>query len=316
MVRARPSVNGMVGSQPRVALARVMSGWRRTGSSCGSGRYSIAESDPGLLEHHRGELGDGELARIAEVDGAGDVVARLHHRDQAGDQVVDVLEGPRLLPLAVDRQRLPGECADDEVRDDAAVMRVHARAVRVEQADDLDPQVVLAVVVEEQRLGRALALVVAGAGADGIDVSPVVLGLGVHLRVAVHLGGRRREDLRPGALGQPEHVDRAVHRGLRRLHRVALVVDRRGGAGQVVDLVHLDVEREGHVVPDHLEPRVGQEVGDVVLGRRVVVVDAEHVIAVVEQSLAQVRADEARASGDQGPALGDRHDALLRRCLR
>ena len=48
----------------------------------------------------------------------------------------------------------------------------------------------LAAVVEEQRLGAALALVVAGAEADRIDVAPVALRLRVHGRVAVDLGGR------------------------------------------------------------------------------------------------------------------------------
>ena len=113
---------------------------------------------------------------------------------------------------------------------------MHARAVGVEDARDLDLQPVLAAVVEEQGLGAALALVVAAARADRIDVAPVVLRLRMDLRIAVHLGGRGLKNPRLHPLGQAQHVDRAVHAGLGRLHRIELVVHRRGRAGQVVDL--------------------------------------------------------------------------------
>src|ERR671918_798836 len=38
MVSISPARNSTVGSQPQSCLARAMSGWRRLGSSCGSGR--------------------------------------------------------------------------------------------------------------------------------------------------------------------------------------------------------------------------------------------------------------------------------------
>ena len=46
MVVSRPSLRAIVGSQPSVAFARLMSGWRRMGSSCGNGKYSMAELVP------------------------------------------------------------------------------------------------------------------------------------------------------------------------------------------------------------------------------------------------------------------------------
>ena len=220
-------------------------------------------------------------------------------RTIAVDQVVDVAERAGLAAVAVDRDRLAAQRLDDEVADHPAVVGVHPRAVGVEDPHHLDAEVVLAVVVEEQRLRAALALVVAAADPDRVDVAPVVLGLRVDLRVAVHLAGRGLQDPRLDPLGQAEHVDRAVHAGLGRLHRVVLVVDRAGRAGQVVDLVDLDVEREGHVVAHQLEHRVAHQVGDVALGAGEVVVDAQHVVAVGEQPLAQVRAEEAGAAGDQ-----------------
>ena len=71
---------------------------------------------------------------------------------------------------------------------------MHARPVGVEDPGDLDRQTVLAVIVEEQGFGAALALVVAGARPDRVDVAPIALGLRVDLRVAIDLAGRGLED--------------------------------------------------------------------------------------------------------------------------
>jgi len=100
----------------------------------------------------------------------------------------------------------------------------------------------LAVIIEEERLRATFPFVVQARGRS-VHVPPVRLRLRVLRRVTVNLGGRRLEDAHLEALGQPEHVDRAVHAGLRRLHRVELVMDGER-ARQVVDPVHLDVERQ------------------------------------------------------------------------
>ena len=242
----------------------------------------------GEVDHLFGQFAHAEFDRVAEVHGAKKFIGAVHQADEAVDHVAHVAERAGLLAIAVEGDRLVLQRLHDEVRHHTAVVRVHARAVGVEDARNFDAQPVLAVVVEEQRLGAALAFVVAGAGADGVDAAPVVLGLRMHFRVAVHLAGRGLEDLRLHALGQAQHVDRAVHAGLGRLHRVVLVVDGARRAGQVVDLVHFDVEREGHVVADELEVGVVQQVDDVVLGAGEEVIDAEHVVAVLQQPLAQV----------------------------
>ena len=65
------------------------------------------------------------------------------------------------------------------------------------------------------------------------------------------------------ALGEAEHVDGAVHAGLGRLHRIVLVVDGGGGAGQVVDLVGLKVERKRHVMPDDFKTMMIEHALDV-----------------------------------------------------
>ena len=99
-------------------------------------------------------------------------------------------------------------------------------------------------------------------------------------RVAVNLAGRCLEDLASQALGKAQHVDRAVHRRLGRLHRIVLVMDRGGRAGQIVDLIDLQIERKGHVVADELEPGVAEQMLDILLRSCEQVVDANDLVTV------------------------------------
>ena len=62
-------------------------------------------------------------------------------------------------------------------------------AVGVKDACNFDTQFVLAVVVEKKRLRAALALVVAGAYADGINPPPIAFWLGMNLGVTEDLAG-------------------------------------------------------------------------------------------------------------------------------
>src|SRR5690606_16843672 len=113
--------------------------------------------------------------------------------------------------------------------DDAPVVGVHPRAEGVENTYDADVHPVGAVVVHEERLGGAFALVVAGARAERVHGALVALGLGVDFRIAVDLARGGLEDLGAAALGEPEHVDGAHNGRFHRLDGVVLVVARGGG---------------------------------------------------------------------------------------
>ena len=87
----------------------------------------------------------------------------------------------------------------------------------------------------------------------------------MHDWIAVDFRGGRLKDAASEALGQTQHVDGAVHARLGGLYRVVLIMDRRGRAGQIVDFVHLDIKREGDVVPDELEALPPHQMVDVAL---------------------------------------------------
>src|SRR5579863_4167874 len=118
----------------------------------------------------------------------------------------------------------------------------------------------------------------------------------MHHWVAVHLASGGLQDFGTYTLRQAEHVNGAHDAGLSRLHWIVLVVNRRGRAGHVIDLVHLDIEREGDVVVHRLKMRVAGEVRDVDLAAGEVVVHTQHIVAITQQALAQVRAKEAGAA--------------------
>ncbi|MNJ43920.1 hypothetical protein D3C77_389480 [compost metagenome] len=152
---------------------------------------------PGHGDDPLGQFVDGDLVRIADVDRPVDLLVRIHQADEALDQVVDEAERAGLFARAVDGDLPSRQGLDDEVGDHAPVIRVHARAIGVEDAHDPRGQAVLLAEVRHQGLGEALALVVAGARPDRVDVAAIALHLRVDFRVAVDLRGRGLKEARP-----------------------------------------------------------------------------------------------------------------------
>ena len=209
----------------------------------------------------------------------GKMLARLDEQDQPADEVVDVTEAPRLGAAAEHRQRLLLERLADEGGDRATVVGSHAWAVRVEDPHDRRVHTLLPVVGHRQRLGIALRFVVDAARADRVDVTPVGLRLGVHLRVAIDLAGRREEEASSLHLGEAKRIVGAVGPDLERLQRQAQVVDGTRRAREVIDeidgLRDLDVLRQ---IVWHEDERVSPEVLDVGERARLEVVDADHTV--------------------------------------
>lgn len=251
------------------------------------------------LDNFLSELENGELARVPKIQRADAAAVGIHEPDKAFNHVVYVAEGARLTTFAVDGDGFPFKSLDDEVGDDAAIIGMHARPIGVEDAGDADIELVLAVIVEEQRFCAALAFVVAATRADGIDVAPVAFALRMDGRVAIDLAGRGLEDARAQALGQAEHVDGTMHTGLGGLDRIVLVMNGRGRAGQVENAVDLEIHREGNVVAQELEARVAVQMLDVTLGSSEEVVEADDLITAFEQTVDEVRTQKARPTSNE-----------------
>ena len=163
---------------------------------------------------------------------------------------------------------------------------MHARAIGIEDARDLDVQPILPMVIEEQCLSAALALIITRTGPDWVHIAPIFLGLRMDIGVAVNLAGGSLQDARLQALGEPQHIDRAMHAGLQCLHRVVLVMDGRCRAGKVVDLIYFDIKREGHIMADQFEVRVIQQLFDIGLVAGEEIIGAEHLMPCFQQGIA------------------------------
>src|SRR3984893_7464086 len=194
------------------------------------------------LEHGVGKLQHGELVRVADVHRAGPV--GVEEGEDALHLVVDVAVRPRLRSVAVDGEGLAFEGLDQEVRHDAPVAGPQAGPEGVEDAHDLDVEVVGPGIRHGQRLCEALRLVVDAAWTDGGDVTPVPLVLRVDLWVAVDLARGREQVPGPGGLRETESVVRAERADLEGLDRMLEVVAGACGAGEVQNGVNAAVHRE------------------------------------------------------------------------
>ena len=291
---------------PAERLARPRDvGLALLGSSAGSGRCFSFDFDPVVRITSSASSSIVNSPGLPRLTGPVTSSSARHQPDEALDQIVDVAEGAGLRAVAIDRDVVARQRLHDEVRDHAAVLGMHARAIGVEDARHLDLEPMLAVIIEEQRLGAALALVVAGARTDRIDVAPVILRLRMDRGIAIDLAGRGLEDPALEALGEPQHVDGAMDRGLGRLHRVVLVVNGRCRTGEIVDLVHLHVERKADVVAQELETRMVVKMVDVALGAGEEIVGAENLVPLLQKSVDQVRAEKSGSSRHENalPAL-------------
>src|SRR3954463_14681451 len=126
-----------------------------------------------------------KLLGISEIAGAGYIRRTFHQQFQSTDQIVDEAEAAGLTPSAVNRDRSASQGLHNEVRNDAAVVLKHTRAIGIENAGNLYLHSVTAVVIEEHCFRGPLAFVIASARPDRIDKTGIALGLRVHLRISI-----------------------------------------------------------------------------------------------------------------------------------
>ena len=117
--------------------------------------------------------------------------------------------------------------------------------------------------------------------------------------IAVDFGCRGLENFRARTFGEAEHVDRAVHTGFGRLNRIELIMDRRRGTGQIVNLVDFYEQRHRNIMAEHLEIRMLQQMRDVRPPSGEIIVDAEHLMALLHKPVAQMASQKASRAGDQ-----------------
>ena len=80
-----------------------------------------------------------------------------------------------------------------------------------------------------------------------------------------------------------------------------LVVNGRGRTGQIVDLIHLHEQREGHVMAHQLKTPVVHELFHIGAGTGKKVVHTENFMPLIQQTRAQMRPQKARTARHKNP---------------
>mmetsp|Transcript_39193 Transcript_39193/g.117845 ORF Transcript_39193/g.117845 Transcript_39193/m.117845 type:complete len:253 (+) Transcript_39193:463-1221(+) len=197
------------------------------------------------------EVLDRIFIRVAQIDRQ--VIVTIHQLVQAIDQIRNVLERARLLACPVNSNVLILQSLDDEIGHDTSVVGMHPRSECVEDASNTNLDIVLVSVGVHHRFSNALAFIVARAGTDCVDITPVRFVLRMDLRVTIDLRRGGEQHPRLDTLGEAEHVDRPHGGRLDGLHGVVLVVWGRGGTRQVIDLIDLDCDGLSDIVHNEAE---------------------------------------------------------------
>ena len=83
---------------------------------------------------------------------------------------------------------------------------------------------------------------------------------------------------------------------------------RRSGAGEVIDLLAVDVHRLTNVVAHELEAAMLQELVEIPPGASEQVINADDLVAILDEPLAEVRPEKARTAGYEDPL---RHEVCI-----
>jgi hypothetical protein len=98
-------------------------------------------------------------------------------------------------------------------------------------------------------------------------------------------------------LGKAKHIDGTVDRGLGRLDRVELIMEWGGRTGQIIYLIHLDIERKTDIMPKHLKIGVCKERCDICTIARVKIVNTNDFMTEAYKSTTEVGTDKPRPTG-------------------
>jgi hypothetical protein len=76
-------------------------------------------------------------------------------------------------------------------------------------------------------------------------------------------------------------------------------MDRRGGTGEIVNFIHLDVEGKGDVVAEEFKIGIPQEVDDIFLDSCIKIIHTKDIIALFYETFAEMGTEKTSTSCDQ-----------------
>ena len=110
----------------------------------------------------------------------------------------------------------------------------------------------------------------------------------MHLGISIYFRSRGLKNSRPDTLGQPQHVNGSNDAGLNRLDRVVLIMNRRRGTGQVIDLIDFEQDGFNHIVTQKLKLRIAHQVRNILSPSREKVVETDYFVLFGQQPFAEM----------------------------
>src|SRR3546814_14730323 len=132
---------------------------------------------------------DGDLLRIAKVDGPRLRSAMPGQSNKAIYQIGHIAEGARLASIAIYSDRVPDQCLHHDVRHHPTIHGRKPRAISVENAGHTNSASRRPVIIASERFRRSFAFLVAGARTGWIYIAEIILPLTMALRLAINIPG-------------------------------------------------------------------------------------------------------------------------------
>ena len=118
-------------------------------------------------------------------------------------------------------------------------------------------------------------------------------------RIAVDFAGRRLHDFCTRLFGQPQHIDGSQYRSFNSLYGIVLIMYRRCGASQVINLIDFRLIGQFHIVKHKLKTGISFQVGYVLFRTGEEIVQAYYFVSVFNQPGTQMRTYKAGTTANQ-----------------
>jgi hypothetical protein len=112
------------------------------------------------FQDHFSQFKNCVLTRVSYIDRANHLIRTLHQGDEPINEVVYITETARLFAIPIDREIFSLQGLHDEIADDASVLGMHMRPVRIKNTRHFDSDSMLAVVVEKQGFRATLPFII------------------------------------------------------------------------------------------------------------------------------------------------------------
>ena len=176
---------------------------------------------------------------------------------------------------------------------------MHIRSIRIENAHHPRVNAIFAPIIRSQRLRAPLTLIITRANTNRIDISPILLNLRMHQRIAINLTRRRMKNLRLSLHRELQHIHHTDNTRLHRLNRIMLIMHRRRGTSKIVNLIKLPPKRLSNIMKNETKATIIKNIINILPSPRKKIIKRSHLITISEQPATKMTTEKPSATSNQ-----------------